>query len=327
MIDFNALAKVSRLLMDAELTPAQGQRFQPTGFPDLGAAEYTRPDGVDMLLVESTQSMANRLESVCWDEATNDLVPALKGIPYVAIDAGDLGKSSSMLEFHRLNSPYIMGDEAFQAKLRNQLGLKDKKEGEEDVPGALDLRKLAEVVFRYDPGSVLHGVFLEKIAGRLRLQRALSAFIEAEDARRVESGGVKFDRLDPTGKASGGAEKGFGNVPHHRVEYTARKIIAYFNLDLSSIRGYGLPAHAENFLVVWSLWKIRKLLESGLRLRTACDFSVKRELQPTQPTALSIPATTELETQLKTLIAECKPSFASPPVTSVSFVSKKEKKK
>lgn len=27
-----------RLLIEAELVPVQGSRFQPTGFPDLGAA-------------------------------------------------------------------------------------------------------------------------------------------------------------------------------------------------------------------------------------------------------------------------------------------------
>ena len=51
-----------RVLLEADLVPMQGQRFQPTGFADLGAAVYTLPDGTRMLLVESAQSMANRLE-------------------------------------------------------------------------------------------------------------------------------------------------------------------------------------------------------------------------------------------------------------------------
>ena len=38
--------------------PVQGDRFQPTGFPSLGAATYQTKDGVK-LLVESAQSMAN----------------------------------------------------------------------------------------------------------------------------------------------------------------------------------------------------------------------------------------------------------------------------
>mgnify|MGYP001555964026 FL=1 len=63
-LDFTALKDAPRLLVEAKLKPLQGTRFQPTGFPNLGAATYQGPGGVDMLLVESAQSMANRLESV-----------------------------------------------------------------------------------------------------------------------------------------------------------------------------------------------------------------------------------------------------------------------
>ena len=35
-----------------ELKPLQGTRFQPTGFPNLGAARYRGPNGDEMLLVE-----------------------------------------------------------------------------------------------------------------------------------------------------------------------------------------------------------------------------------------------------------------------------------
>jgi CRISPR-associated protein Csb1 len=58
---FEQLDSAPRLLMHADLKPVQGDRFQPTGFADLGAAVYERPDGTRMLLVESAQSMANRL--------------------------------------------------------------------------------------------------------------------------------------------------------------------------------------------------------------------------------------------------------------------------
>ena len=56
---FGGLKGAPRLLMEAELKPVQGARFQPTGFADLGAALYERPDGVRMVLVESAQSVAN----------------------------------------------------------------------------------------------------------------------------------------------------------------------------------------------------------------------------------------------------------------------------
>ena len=73
----------------------------------------------------------------------------------------------------------------------------------------------------------------------------LSAFIEAEETEVVASGGVKFDQVDPKGDT----KKGFGHVPFHRDEFVAKTIIAYFNLDVAQLRGYGLPKEAEGTLV------------------------------------------------------------------------------
>lgn len=319
-IEFETLEDSPRLLLEADLWPIQGDRFQPTGFPDLGAAEYQLADGTRMLLVESTQSMANRLEAVCWDFGAEPqrVVPELDGMPYIRVTTDRLGTSSSILEFHRLNSPYIMGDPDFKKRIAGELGIPEQSK-DDDVTGALDLRRMARVVFKYDPGSVLHGVFLEKIAGRLRIPRLLSAFIEARGVHAVESGGVKFDHMDPTGKVGGGTNEGFGNVPHHRVEFTAEKITAYFNLDLAGLRGYGLPDAAQRFLIALALWKIRTLLETGLRLRTACDFEVRGGLRVTKPDGFSAPDRAALAADLKALIQECRSSFASPPVTEVRF--------
>lgn len=60
------LERTNRLLLTVRLRPLQGDRFQPTGFPSLGAATYQTRSGAK-LLVESAQSMANRLEATCWD--------------------------------------------------------------------------------------------------------------------------------------------------------------------------------------------------------------------------------------------------------------------
>ncbi len=60
-LNLDALKDSPRLLIEARLKPVQGTRFQPTGFPEIGAAEYDGPEGEKMLLVESAQSMANRL--------------------------------------------------------------------------------------------------------------------------------------------------------------------------------------------------------------------------------------------------------------------------
>jgi len=82
VIDYDKLKDAPRLLMEAKLKPLQGHRFQPTGFADLGPARYTLPDGTEMLLVESAQSVANRMELACWDQAADDLIKELEGLPY-----------------------------------------------------------------------------------------------------------------------------------------------------------------------------------------------------------------------------------------------------
>src|SRR5207302_7954828 len=131
----------------------------------------------------------------------------------------------------------------------------------DDVAGVVNRRKLAAVCFKYDPNSLVHGIFLEKIAGRLRHPRALSAFIEASGVGRADSGGVKFDRALPKPKIAGvDAKGGYGNVPFHRTEFTAKSITAFFSIDLAQIRGYGLPAEGPDLLTSLSLWKIRKFL-------------------------------------------------------------------
>ena len=118
-MNLDALTNQPRLLIEAKLKPIVGTRFQPTGFPDLGPATYKLPDGTDMLLVESAQSMANRLETVCWDGAANDWVAPLRGLPYVAVvNRKGEALTNSVLEAHRLNSPYILEskDKSFAEK-------------------------------------------------------------------------------------------------------------------------------------------------------------------------------------------------------------------
>lgn len=304
---FSGLEKQPRLLVEAELTPVQGDRFQPTGFPDLGAATYERPDKTRMLLVESAQSMANRLEEICWNKAEDKIIAPLEGLSHVVVDLGKGAKTSSIQEAHRLNSPYIINNEKLKKSIVDEVGSKDT--------GPLDIRKLAQCIFKFDAGSILHGIFLEKVAGRLRLQRLLSGFIEAENIETVSSGGVKLDRVNPS--VEGGAKEGFGNVPFARTEYAAKRIVAYFNLDLATLRGYGLGDNAEKLIVALALYKMLRLLSEGMRLRTACDFDMK-SLTVTRPTAgvgLSNHAEllSELEAGLPQMIQACE--FGNQPLS------------
>lgn len=318
---FDALNQETRILLEVDLQPVQGARFQPTGFPDLGAATYTLPDGSSMLLVESAQSMANRLEEVCWDQAQNTWIDALKGLPFLHVqDQHGEYLTSSVLEAHRINSPYILEgtDKTFFNQLKSELGDLEK--------GRVDLQRLAKVLLKYDPSTLLHGVFLAKkelAGGRLRLPRALSAFIEAKQVNVVASGGVKFDQVDP----SGDAKKGFGHVPFHRDEYTGN-ITAYFSIDLAQIRGYRLGKEVEDLLITLALFKIQRFLQNGLRLRTACDLEIQGAITVKRPHNWNIPTLSELESMLRQQIANItqKHSLFAQPATTVVTYKPEEKK-
>ncbi len=315
-----------RVAIECELRPLQGDRFQATGFPDLGPARYQRPDGTEMLLVESAQSMANRLEAQCWDEANDDVVTILKGMPYVRVVHDGRTLTTSILEAHRVNSPYIL--ESRDKTFLNLL--KDEARGLDWGP--VDRTRLARMVFRYDPNSIVHGAFLAKkdlAGGRLRLTRALTAFVEAEDVREAESGGVKNDYVNPGKESDEGrtAKEGFGNVPFHRTEFTARHIRAYFSLDLALLRGYRLPQAAYEFLVALSLWKVRRFLSGPHRYRTACDLEPVGEPRVVRPDGLTLPDLAAIEAELAQSIRTCADEdlFVSPPVTEVRWLDKKAK--
>jgi CRISPR-associated protein Csb1 len=308
-IDLSQLDTAHRLLFAIPLVPLQGHRFQPTGFPGLGAATFQTKDG-QCLLVESAQSMANRLELTVWDEPNNDIREPLHGLSHVRVQRNGAFLTDTVLESHRLNSPYLLegSDKSFINTLKQDLGGLEA--------GPIDRRKFTEVLLKYDVGSLLHGAFLAKkdlAGGRLRVARALSAFIEADAIRVAASGGVKNDHVNP----SGDTKTGFGNVPFSRDEFTAERITLYANLDLAQIRGYGLGPDIERLLVLLALYKLRTLIDGSLRLRTACDLrSSEDSITATAPSGFSLPAGADLLTGLQAAIAACRDRMT---VTEVSF--------
>ena len=267
-----------RTVLEAELEPLAGSLFQPTGFPDLGPAEF----GDHELLVESAQSMANWLESTTWDSGQSDQVSELGALPYVRVVSpeGDF-LSSSRLEAHRLASAYIMNgtvDSVTGEKwMEERLGLAKGR--------PLDNRAVARACFSLDPVSLVHGVFFARKAWpwQPKIARALTSFIEASGVLPAVSGGVKRDVV--INEAKGGATaEGYGTVPHHRVEYTAAKITAYFTVDHAQFRSYGLSEPATALLEALADFEIGTLLDRGLRLRTRCDLAM-REVRGERPDA------------------------------------------
>jgi CRISPR-associated protein Csb1 len=329
-LDLSPLDNASRLLFEIELRPLQGQRFQPTGFPGLGAATFQTPQGLS-LLVESAQSMANHLERVTWDDSTNNLRSALIGLSHVRVLRG-VGENAdaraqsaskefftdSIIEAHRLNSPYVMFAHMSGTQLFDHLG--DQLSAFEAGP-VPSRREVATHLLQWDAGALLHGAFLSAkkgkdntlAGGRLRLSRAVSAFIEADGVRVAASGGVKNDHVNP----SGDTKAGFGNVPFARDEFTAERITLYVNLDLGQIRGYGLGADVERMLVLLALYKLRLLLDGSLRLRTACDLEpADGAIVARRPAGFALPRADALEPALKAAIAACQDRMV---VTEVEF--------
>lgn len=325
-LNLNELDNVSRLLMTVPLRPVQGDRFQPTGFPSLGAATYQTKDG-PKLLVESAQSMANRLETACWDAEKNQPVAALDGISHVTVTRRGAFLTDSMLEAHRLNSAYLLEgkDKTFLLRVTEELGGLDF--------GPIDRKKLAQVLLKYDVGSLIHGVFLAKkdlAGGRLRVTRALSAFIEASGVEVAASGGVKNDHVHP-GKVDGDSKNNFGNIPFARDEYVANRIDCHINLDLAQIRGYGLAPEVRKLLLLLALYRVRKLLDGDLRLRTACDLEPvdRNNLVALRPEGFKLPPLSDLDEAIQSAIKDCQGLMVHTTVTFEDELkkAKDEKKK
>ncbi|MFH1531487.1 MAG: type I-U CRISPR-associated RAMP protein Csb1/Cas7u [Pseudomonadota bacterium] len=321
---FENLKTHHRWLLEADLRPVQGDRFQPTGFADLGAARYLAPDGDTwMLLVESAQSVANRLEATIL-APDGELDPELAGLSYIQVqlEGASDAKTNSMLEAHRINSPFIISDKDFQQRFVEMSGYGKNR--------PLHWPSIARALFRFDVNSLLHGCFLANLEdGRVRTPRALTGFVEAAGVREAVSGGVKNNPIDPTGtlRATAHDKDVYGNVPYQRVEYTATRITAYFNLDLGLLRGFGLPDPAFELLVALGLLKVRRFLDGGLRLRTACDLRLDGPPRVTAPEGGELPDEASLLAATRAAIRGCAELLGDPPVTELTTMTKVKGKK
>lgn len=314
-----------RLSFDVDLTPLLGSTFQPTGFPDVGAATFNRFENaqkVQCLLVESVQSMANRLEATTWDAARNQPVAEVSGLPYVRVVRAGTGEflTSSRLEAHRLASPFVhtakMGGAPMFDEIRNRLGLA------KDTP--LNRGHMARAVAGLDPFCLLHGVFFSQKEwwGQPKFERAISAVIEAHDVQRAVSGGRKSDRVrHQLGEEGGGTAEGYGSVPFHRTEWTAKTIFASFIVDSELLCSYGLPEPVTELMQTLALWEIRRLLTGGLRLRTACDLEIVGEIRSRHKSTL--PDLEVLTPRIAELIPQCRQVLGDGAPLTVEWSGKK----
>jgi CRISPR-associated protein Csb1 len=307
-------AKRHRLVLEATLTPVSGDRFQPAGFPEIGHVIYKapRPDNKteEVCVVDSAASMANHLEAVMHDSIqTLSVHPDLDGMPYLECRTDEgwptikkVGPHrlvvTSLSEGHRLASSYFTDDRAFLVEngaatktnfgtvLREGFGMPDLGKRSHPQPG--DWWNVFKTIFAYDPNSLVHGILFPALG--IKIPRILTAHHEAFGAGRVETSGVKFDKLGKTTS---------GQPIFTRDEETAREIRATFVLDLAQLRSYGrgtdgLTAAQKEFLLHLAFWKIGRLVSEPYRYRSGCDLelSTLQEIRGNQqseadPTALN----------------------------------------
>ena len=333
-----------RLTLRASLKPASGlDRFQPAGFPEVGHVIYDapRPDSSvqKVCIVDSAASMANHLETVCLaSQHSLDLTDELQGMPYVECRTDDGWPNvrdeeqgprqlfvTTLSEGHRLASTYFLGEKNANSRtgmlvengqpstrkfgdvLREEFRIIDLKNKSHPLPE--QWWTVFETIFRYDPNSLVHGVLFPAMG--IKLPRMLTAHLEALDAARVRSSGVKFDKL---GKTSSGQ-------PIFSVdEETASEIVATFVIDLALLRSFGrgdrgLNGAQKEFLLALALWKIERLLQGPFRYRSNCDLELHELRIRGREKPVELPAI-DIETAIENA------GFGASPVTQVYWPAK-----
>lgn len=274
-----------RVVITASLNLTNGHFLQPTGFPDIDVCIYRDQEGRRRCLVESEQSMSNRLEAVCM-KSPGVWVDDLKGLPLIVVKNKDGHLlATNLTEPHRIASSYILegkraGNADMRALFAAKLGLRD---GGDFWP--LDKRAdLEQLVFALDPAALLHGFqFVQwKFVG-LRQARIIHARLEAElaDDPEVHYGMVKWDAIEPESTREERANKGQSIAAKSRI--VPKNITATFEIDLLALKSFSLEEDRKKFLLGLGLWKIGAFLANkasfdprsrstgpSLRLRADC---------------------------------------------------------
>jgi CRISPR-associated protein Csb1 len=298
-----------RVMITASLKLANGHFLQPTGFPDIDACIYRDKEGRRWCLVESEQSMSNRLEAVCM-KSPGIWVDDLKGLPLIVVrnNAGDL-LATNLTEPHRIASSYILdGKRAVNSDMRalfeGALGLRDSGDF-----WPLDRRAdLEELVFALDPAALLHGFqFVQwKFVG-LRQTRLIHARLEAElaDDPEVHYGMVKWDAIEPESTREERANKGQSIAAKSRI--VPKNITATFEIDVLGLKSLSLEEDRKKFLLGLALWKIGAFLANkasfdprsrstgpSLRLRADCYLTCDASISWSGNSSTGTTTTTEL---------------------------------
>lgn len=299
-----------RVVITAPLKLTNGHFLQPTGFPDIDACIYRDKVGRRWCLVESEQSMSNRLEAVSM-KSPGIWVDDLKGLPLVVVKNkdGDL-LATNLTEPHRVASSYVLdgkragNTDDMRALFESKLGLRN---GGDFWP--LDKRKdLEKLIFALDPAALLHGFqFVQwKFVG-LRQTRLIHSRLEAElaDDPEVHYGMVKWDAIEPESTREERANKGQSIAAKSRI--VPKDVTATFEIDVLALKSLSLEEDQKKFLLGLGLWKIGAFLANkasfdprsrstgpSLRLRADCYLTCDESISWSGNSSMGTTTATQL---------------------------------
>ena len=259
----------SRTVLEADLEPLAGSLFQPTGFPDLGAAEF----GNDQLLVESAQRWRTGSRPRPGTPRA-DAGRRARARCRTSAWSAPTASSSPQAGWRRTASPsaYIMD------------GTIDGVEGRDWLCGQLGLVKGRPLDYRRWPAPASGSIRCRWCTAcsspsrswpwQPRIARAVTSFIEASGVKPAVSGGVKRDSVRQRGRGrrhgrgirvGPAPPRGVHGGQDHRVLHRRPRPVPVLRPVRARDRAAGGAGRLRD----------RHAAGSGLRLRTRCDLAVR----------------------------------------------------
>lgn len=263
---------------------------KPPTFLDVGVSQAYLPweQRLDVLL-HTPQATANLIEDSVWDAVKHELIPELKGLPFVDIYTESGQYVASTLDLpHRLGTGYLLKNK--HAKLDGQRFREGLRQRIRDMG-------VYQAVFELCPMSIVLGSFYTHIAGVYRIPRVLSGEFVAENAISMPTGGAVHDPVSARGqginsshifaieKKSGKdkavkkpSEAGLGNIVYVRESFKAQRYVGRFVIDTRLVDKSNLDDRAKHLVQVLSEYLMRRLLSEPVTLRTECYLMLTKEV-------------------------------------------------
>ncbi len=248
----------------------------PATFKDVGHSVWINPaTGRQDILIDSPNSLANRLESALSISSTGQPIALLKGISYCCIkDVAGQSIATTLQLPHRIGS--------------GPIALTKTDNFKEQLQADIKTSGLHAAVFRYDALSLIFGTWLSRInGGHGKIAKVITARIVGRDVTRINIGGTKQEaapikamgissaNVDVStfeGKNSKGSDIGIGTLPFQKYEFVAAKYELQISINWNLIDAYSLPDRCKAMLKTIVSLSVYELLSQQLYCRTNCSF-------------------------------------------------------